>query len=228
MSARAGGDTLQGRQAYGVLTWVYEDPAARAAEGRIRVAELARSATGAALREIQDVGTMLARLAGSVQLTGIADQALDLAAWEHEMRGLHGEWVRQGVLIKPESKGKAEPEPEAAPRITQEMNDVAKAHAVAAAAEMAGQLRAEHAQIVHEILDKVDETNKKLEAHRAELETAEKHNAKVKLAIEAGVAVGGALLAMALTAIGVAPLIAIAAALGFTSVQLISEFIKKV
>src|SRR6266700_842755 len=108
MGARAGGDTLQGRQAYGVLTWVYEDPEARAAEGRTRVAELARQATGAALREVQDVGTMLARLAGTAQLAGIADQVLDLArtpAWVTEQRNTHGEWSRGGNISSQVSVG---------------------------------------------------------------------------------------------------------------------------
>jgi hypothetical protein len=201
-----------------VLTWVYEDPETRAAEGRTRVAELARQATGAALREIQDVGTMLARLAGSVkQFAGIAEQVTDLAGWENELRGKDGRWVKSGTISSQASKP-------ASPRVTAETVDVIKAHAAAAAAEMAGTLRAEHAAIVHEILDKVDETNKKLAETQAAHETAAKHSARVRLAVEGGVAVAGALLAMALAAVGVAPMIAVAAALGSTAVTLITEY----
>jgi len=227
MGARAGGDTLQGRQAYGVLSWVYEDPAARAAEGRSRVRELARSATGAALREIQDVGTMLARLA-PVQLAGIAEQVMDLAAWEHEMRGLHGEWTRGAVLISSQAKDKSKSGSGELPKVAPEVDAVAKARAAAAAAEMAGQLRAEHAAIVHEIIDKVDKTNKELEATKAAQDLKEQKAARTRLAIEGGVALAGAIIAMALSAVGVAPMIAIAAALGPIAVQLITEFVKKV
>ncbi len=58
--------TVQGKQAYDILDWAYEDPPGRAAEAVQRVDELARSADGDALAEIQDAGSMLSRLAGSL------------------------------------------------------------------------------------------------------------------------------------------------------------------
>lgn len=59
--------TPQGKQAYAILDWAYEDPQGRAADAVRRVDDLARSADGQALREVQDAGAMLARLAGTVQ-----------------------------------------------------------------------------------------------------------------------------------------------------------------
>jgi hypothetical protein len=64
--------TVQGRQAYAILDWAYENPAARAAEAVARVDELARSADGDALAEVQDAGSMLSRLAGAVSETAQA------------------------------------------------------------------------------------------------------------------------------------------------------------
>ena len=119
MSARQGGDTLPGRQAYSVLTWVYEDPVARASVGVARVSELARQAAGAALAEVQDVGKMLSRLLGTTepepepaQLAGISGQFLHLASTAHntasatakatwardELRGAHGQWSKGGSI----------------------------------------------------------------------------------------------------------------------------------
>ena len=58
--------TEQGKQAYAILDWAYEDPQGRAAEAVRRVGELARTADGDALREVQDAGAMLSRLAGTI------------------------------------------------------------------------------------------------------------------------------------------------------------------
>lgn len=58
--------TTPGQQAYKILDWAYEDPQARAAEAVRKVNDLARTADGAALREVQDAGTMLSRLAGTL------------------------------------------------------------------------------------------------------------------------------------------------------------------
>lgn len=223
--ARAGGDTLQGRQAYGVLTWVYEDPEARAAEGRARVAELARSAAGAALAEIQDVGAMLSRLSGGVRLSGIAGQALDLAFHPDQKRDAHGHWVKGGGSISAQVRDRPHPE---APQITTAMDNVMKAHAAAAAAQVAGQLRKEHADVVHRLIAQVEDVNKKLATQKTEVEDERKHAARIRLAVEGGVALAGAVLAAALSMIGVVPLAAIAAALAPIAVQLLIEFKKKV
>jgi hypothetical protein len=58
--------TPQGQQAYKILDWAYEDPQARAAEAVRKVDVIARAADGDALREVQDAGTILSRLAGTV------------------------------------------------------------------------------------------------------------------------------------------------------------------
>ena len=56
--------SVAGEKADAILDWVYEDPETRAAEGLKRVNALAaRTSDVASLREIQDVGAVLARLA---------------------------------------------------------------------------------------------------------------------------------------------------------------------
>jgi hypothetical protein len=65
--------TTGGQQAERIAKWAWDDPAARVADAIARVNELARSSQDPAeLTEIQDQGTYLSRLAGSldVQLPG--------------------------------------------------------------------------------------------------------------------------------------------------------------
>lgn len=57
--------TPQGKQAQQIVDWAWDQPAERAAEGLRRISALAATAEGQALIEIQDAGTMLARLAGA-------------------------------------------------------------------------------------------------------------------------------------------------------------------
>lgn len=58
--------TETGQQAEQIRRWAWSDPAARADDGLARLDELARSAEGQALREIQDAWTMLSRLRGTL------------------------------------------------------------------------------------------------------------------------------------------------------------------
>lgn len=90
-----------------LVRWAWQDPPGRVHQALERVRSLALAASGAELREIQDAGTMLSRLASaitpelSVPADGIAAQILDLAGWrdayKHEARGPHGEWTRGGL-----------------------------------------------------------------------------------------------------------------------------------
>lgn len=68
MSAAYGGDTPEGQQAYALLEDVFNDRTS-AATAQKQVDDLARRSTGQALREVQDVGTILARLA-KIPVTG--------------------------------------------------------------------------------------------------------------------------------------------------------------
>jgi len=56
--------TPLGREAYGVLDWVFEDPTTRASEGQQKLAVLFKRATDdeRATQELGDVGLVLARL----------------------------------------------------------------------------------------------------------------------------------------------------------------------
>ena len=56
--------TAAGREAYAMLDWVFDDPTARAAQGKQRLATLIEhnQSDEAASRELGDVGTILARL----------------------------------------------------------------------------------------------------------------------------------------------------------------------
>ncbi len=63
--------TPEGKRAYEILRWAQEDPDVRAAAAQEQVNDLARPLLGneakaQALREVQDAGTMLARLAGAL------------------------------------------------------------------------------------------------------------------------------------------------------------------
>ena len=63
--------TPDGTEAYRILRWAQEDPANRAIEAQRHLADLAmpllhRESQAQALREVQDAGTMLERLAGTV------------------------------------------------------------------------------------------------------------------------------------------------------------------
>lgn len=62
--------TPEGERAYAILRWAQEDPAGRVADAERQVHELARPLLGQesgaqALREVQDAGAMLARLAAT-------------------------------------------------------------------------------------------------------------------------------------------------------------------
>lgn len=96
--------TAEGRQAYAILTWVNDDAASRVASGVERVDELARKAgqDTRALREVQGVGLVLARLADALGSpaaalsNGDGAQVIDLHSFFNplEPRGDHGEWVK--------------------------------------------------------------------------------------------------------------------------------------
>jgi hypothetical protein len=82
------GVTAAGRQAYAILSWANDDPAIRTEEAVQRVTGLAREIMEhdgqgtPELREVQDVGKVLSRLAGTVRETAMAgtvSDQLDLA-----------------------------------------------------------------------------------------------------------------------------------------------------
>jgi hypothetical protein len=242
MGARAGGDTLQGRQAYGVLTWVYEDPEARAAEGRTRVAELARQATGAALREIQDVGTILSRLAGAVQFAGIADQVFDLSrppTWVNEKRNTHGEWTRGGSgtrtissQVSADVRLRAAHQRMAASRAqsaapTPDIEKIAKQHAASVVAEATAEMKAEQRQIVGEVVAKVQAVNAKLEATKEEAESESKHKHRVKLAVEGLLAIGSGIIALISAKMGAPEAVSVLAPVAPFILQAVIEFLKR-
>ena len=63
--------TPDGERAYAILRWAQEDPANRTADAQQQMNDLARpllhqDSQAQELREVQDAGTMLARLAGTV------------------------------------------------------------------------------------------------------------------------------------------------------------------
>ena len=63
--------TPDGESAYAILRWAQEDPVNRAAAAQQQMDDLARpllhqDSQAQALREVQDAGSMLARLAGAV------------------------------------------------------------------------------------------------------------------------------------------------------------------
>lgn len=106
--------TPRGQQALSIAQWAWEDPAGRVQTAIQQVRGLASTATGDELAEIQDAGTMLHRLAGTLdtgpvngedtilqQLAGdtIVSQLVELAhnaAWMHERRGPGGKWIGGG------------------------------------------------------------------------------------------------------------------------------------
>jgi hypothetical protein len=113
--------TPDGQRALSIAKWAWEDPAGRVASALSQVREMAIAATGAELREIQDAGVMLSRLAGTLdtgpvvgegtllgQLAGdtITSQLIDLAneAWRTERRGKGGKWVGPGGAVGTEAK----------------------------------------------------------------------------------------------------------------------------
>lgn len=55
--------TPEGQRAQQILDWAYEAPGTRASDGLRRVNAIAARTTGRALLEVQDAGSMLARLA---------------------------------------------------------------------------------------------------------------------------------------------------------------------
>jgi hypothetical protein len=108
--------TPDGQQAMAIARWAWADPSGRVGEAISKVRALASSATGQALAEIQDAGTMLSRLAGTLdtgpvvaegtiigQLAGdtLTGQLVDLSeAWRHERRGPGGKWIGPGGAVK--------------------------------------------------------------------------------------------------------------------------------
>jgi hypothetical protein len=116
--------TPAGAEALRIARWAWEDPAGRVQIAIEQVRGMASAADGQDLREIQDAGTMLSRLAGTLdtepvtgddtligQLAGdtIVSQLVELAneAWMHERRGKGGKWVSAGGEIERTAKGAA-------------------------------------------------------------------------------------------------------------------------
>lgn len=113
--------TLAGGKAAGIAKWAWSDPETRVQTAIEQVNELATQTTDPdELAEIGDTATMLSRLAGTLhpepvtissQLAGGADLILDQillghsAAWMHERRGPHGEWISgSGSARSPRTK----------------------------------------------------------------------------------------------------------------------------
>lgn len=106
--------TAAGGKAAGLARWAWQDPENRVQQAIAQVRELAQQATSAdELAEIQDAGTMLSRLAGtleppaeliSAQLSAAGDTILGQillargggwsTAYLHEKRDAHGHWVK--------------------------------------------------------------------------------------------------------------------------------------
>jgi hypothetical protein len=108
-----------------LVRWAWQDPAGRVQPALLQVREMAADATGPYLAELQDAGTMLSRLASSLdtepvngegtilgQLAGdtITSQLIELAvdAWRREKRGPHGEWIRGAPYAGPMPKSRAD------------------------------------------------------------------------------------------------------------------------
>lgn len=108
------GTTDLGRQAYGLLDWLNEDPPGRIGQAQQQAADLARQAiaggSGAALGEVRDVGLVIRRLAGMLEpgagLSLISEQVLDLAfdSLRHP-RGEHGKFVKAGTAAPSPARG---------------------------------------------------------------------------------------------------------------------------
>lgn len=105
--------TPGGLQAERIARWAWDDPAGRVQAAIEQVRELAENADGQELREIQDQGVTLSRLAGTLdtepvegqdtilqQLAGdtVTSQLVEMAhdAWVHERRGPGGKWIGSG------------------------------------------------------------------------------------------------------------------------------------
>jgi hypothetical protein len=64
--------TPAGEQAWRIARWAWDDPAGRAEDGLARITALARTSPDD--KSVTDAGTMLSRLAGSLQGRSISDQ----------------------------------------------------------------------------------------------------------------------------------------------------------
>lgn len=100
------GTTAEGRQAYAILSWANDNPPQRVAEASARIRALAvQTPPGPALREVQDVGTVITRLAGAVSPVALSShsisvQVIDMAGWDpvKHPRGEHGKFVKSGLI----------------------------------------------------------------------------------------------------------------------------------
>lgn len=113
-----------GQQALALAQWAWEDPAGRVQTAIEQVRGMASTAEGQELREIQDVGVSLSRLAGTLdtepvvgedtligQLAGdtMTGQLIEMAhdSWVHERRGPGGKWIGSGgaaTAVRPGSR----------------------------------------------------------------------------------------------------------------------------
>jgi hypothetical protein len=116
--------------------------------------------------------------------------------------------------------------PSAVPKVPQTFEQIAVARAQVEAAKVRGELRAEHAKAVQDMLDRTHKIQASLEQHKTDVKTDEQKSANMKLATEAAVAIAGAALAAGMALLGVPVLVAILAALGPTATQLIIEWKK--
>ena len=101
--------TPEGQRALDLAQWAWADPRGRVQQALDEVSAMAATATGQALNEIQDAGTMLTRLAGTLdsetitqQLSyeTISAQVVELGrstAWMHEARE-HGRFTSSGAV----------------------------------------------------------------------------------------------------------------------------------
>jgi hypothetical protein len=101
--------TPEGQRALDLAQWAWADPRGRVQQALSEVSGMAATATGQALSEIQDAGTMLTRLAGTLEPETITQQLasetiiaqiIELGrstAWMHEARS-HGRFASSGEV----------------------------------------------------------------------------------------------------------------------------------
>lgn len=230
--------TPGGQIALDIAEWAWEDPAGRVSEAISRVHQMAALAEGQELNEIQDAGTMLHRLAGTLdqadtgpvigedtilqQLSGdtITSQLVELAndAWRTERRGRGGQWVGPGGEIKKTAQNAARLRRMQAAQARHSSSGQAVPAIGSPNRAIAVAARAHAEQVVQA----------KLAEARKQADDEAGKKAKLKLATEAGLAVTGGMLAYIANKMGAPDVAAIAATVGPFLIQVIIEFFKRI
>jgi hypothetical protein len=172
----------------------------------------------------------------SLMAAGIAAQVFDLAYNPHELRGKHGQWAKGGAQrtissqVSPEMRLRAAHQRMAATKAQSappDVRQIAEERAHKVVSEATNELKAQHEQIVGDLLTKVQTVDAKLAATKVEADYESLHKHRVKLVVEGLMAIGSGIIALIAARMGAPEIVSVLAPVVPFLAQAIIEFLKR-